>query len=151
MLALWAEMNVIVADEFRDGNVPALQEPLRVDRRALNALPAEVQERYFGGDSACYNEELLTWLRNEDRAEGPKGCIGFGVSAPMVKPLKGEILGLAEDQWKSHSAEGEVIKECAMCRTIRKNSPRTGIGSRCAMWPFERAKGKGSYSRMARR
>ena len=28
MLALWAEMNVIVADQFRDGNVPALQEPL---------------------------------------------------------------------------------------------------------------------------
>jgi hypothetical protein len=28
MLALWAEMNLIVADEFRNGNVPALQEPL---------------------------------------------------------------------------------------------------------------------------
>ena len=136
MLALWAEMNVIVADEFRDGNVPAIQEPLRVARCAFNALPAEVKERYFRGDSACYNEELLTWLRHEDRAEGPKGLIGFAVSAPMVKPLKEEILGLAEDQWKSHSAEGEVIKECAMCRTIRKNSPRTGIGSRCAMWLF---------------
>jgi hypothetical protein len=30
MLALWAEMNVVVTDEFRDGNVPALREPLRV-------------------------------------------------------------------------------------------------------------------------
>lgn len=113
MLALWAEMNVIVADEFRDGNVPAMQAPLRVARRAFKALPAEVKQRYFRGDSACYNEELLTWLRQEDRAEGPKGLIGFAVSAPMVKPLKEEILGLAEDKWKSHSADGEVIKECA--------------------------------------
>ncbi len=38
MLALWAEMNLIVADEFRDGNVPALQEPLRVARRAFQSL-----------------------------------------------------------------------------------------------------------------
>ncbi len=34
MLALWAEMNVIVADEFRDGNVPARQERRMVCRIA---------------------------------------------------------------------------------------------------------------------
>jgi hypothetical protein len=28
MLALWAEMNLVLADEFRDGNVPAQKEPL---------------------------------------------------------------------------------------------------------------------------
>ena len=37
MLALWAEMNLIVADEFRDGNVPALQEPRRGARTQLQA------------------------------------------------------------------------------------------------------------------
>ena len=25
MMAVWAEMNLILADEFRDGNVPALR------------------------------------------------------------------------------------------------------------------------------
>ena len=44
MLALWAEMNLIVADEFRDGNVPALQEPLRVERRAFRRLPETVTD-----------------------------------------------------------------------------------------------------------
>jgi hypothetical protein len=29
MLALWAEMDLILADEFRDGNVPAIREPWR--------------------------------------------------------------------------------------------------------------------------
>jgi hypothetical protein len=63
MLALWAEMNVVVADEFRDGNVPALKDPVRVAKRAFAALPDTIRERYFRGDSACDEEELLSWLR----------------------------------------------------------------------------------------
>ena len=47
-------MNLVLADEFRDGNVPAQQEPARVARRAFQALPATVQEYYFRGDSACW-------------------------------------------------------------------------------------------------
>ena len=49
MLALWAEMNLVLADEFRDGNVTAQKEPLRVARRAFAALPPTVQEYYFRG------------------------------------------------------------------------------------------------------
>ena len=72
MVALWAEMNVVVAEEFRDGNVPALKDPLRVAQRAYAALPETIQERYFRGDSACDEEALLSWLRNEKRANGPR-------------------------------------------------------------------------------
>jgi hypothetical protein len=53
MLALWAEMDLILADEFRDGNVPAIREPLRVARRAFAMLPNTVNEYYFRGDAAC--------------------------------------------------------------------------------------------------
>jgi hypothetical protein len=52
MLAVWAEMDVILADEFRDGNVPALMEPLRVAQAAFAALPEGIGEYYFRGDSA---------------------------------------------------------------------------------------------------
>ena len=58
MLALWAEMNLIVADEFREGNVPAQQQPLGVAQRAFEALPESVTEYYFRGDSACYETEV---------------------------------------------------------------------------------------------
>ncbi len=34
MVGLWAERNVVVADEFGDGNVPAQKDPLRVAQRA---------------------------------------------------------------------------------------------------------------------
>jgi len=39
MLAVWAETNVILADEFRDGNVPAMMAPLNVAKAAFAALP----------------------------------------------------------------------------------------------------------------
>jgi hypothetical protein len=44
MLALWAEMNLIVADEFRHGNVPAQQQALPVTKRAFQALPSQVMD-----------------------------------------------------------------------------------------------------------
>ena len=52
VLALWAEMNVVVADEFREGNVPAQQQLLPITQRAFQGLPETVVERYFRGDSA---------------------------------------------------------------------------------------------------
>ena len=53
MIALWAEADLIVADQFRHGNVTAKQEPLSCARMAFEALPDTVDERYFRGDSAC--------------------------------------------------------------------------------------------------
>jgi Transposase DDE domain group 1 len=113
MLALWAEMNVVLADQFRDGNVPAIQDPLSAARRAFAALPETVQERYFRGDAACYESELLSWLRNEQREGGPSGRIGFAVSVPMMKPLKEEILALRPDAWQPYREECGVERQCA--------------------------------------
>ncbi len=113
MLALWAEMNLVVADEFRDGNVPAQHQPLPVARRAFQALPAQVTEYYFRGDSACYEAELIRWLRDENRAEGPKGKIGFAVSVRMFPTLKKHIQQLSESLWKPYREDSEGETECA--------------------------------------
>jgi hypothetical protein len=75
MVALWAEMNVVVAEEFRDGNVPVLKDPKRVAQRAFATLPETIRERYFRGDSGCDEEGLLSWLRNPERADGPRGLL----------------------------------------------------------------------------
>jgi hypothetical protein len=45
-------MNVVLAEEFRDGNVPAQQAPLPVAKRAFQALLETVREFHFRGDSA---------------------------------------------------------------------------------------------------
>jgi hypothetical protein len=113
MLALWAEMNLVLGDEFRDGNVPPQQEPLRVAKRAFQALPATVQEYYFRGDSACWEKELLHWLRDENRAERPQGPITFGISVRMTPNLKKHIARLPGHQWKEHRKDPGTVLECA--------------------------------------
>lgn len=114
MLALWAEMDLVLADEFRDGNVPAIHAPLRVARRAFSALPPSVNEYYFRGDSACYEHELLSWLRDEERTGGPSGCIGFAVSAPLHAALAEEIQQTPEQHWKLYSQDAGAVKEYAV-------------------------------------
>ena len=44
-----------------------LKDPLRLAQRGFAVLPGTIQERYFRGDLACDEEELLSWLRNEKR------------------------------------------------------------------------------------
>jgi hypothetical protein len=106
-------MNVVLADEFRDGNVPAQQQPLRVAQRAFAALPETVSERYFRGDSACEEQALLTWLRDQQRPDGPQGMIGFAVSARMNQSLRAAILSTPEQRWQPYGEDSQVIKECA--------------------------------------
>lgn len=113
MLALWAEMDLVVADEFRDGNVGAHTELLGVTQRALAALPESVEERYFRGDSACYDQRLLRWLRDRKREGGPEGFIGFAVSARMSESLKAKIRLIPESGWRPYREDAEVICECA--------------------------------------
>jgi hypothetical protein len=114
LLALWAEMDVVLADQFRDGNTPAIQEPLAVTQRAFETLPETVNEYYFRGDAACYENDLLDWLRNPQRTAGPQGVIGFAVSAPVNAPLKAEIVQLDESVWRPYRDEATARLECAV-------------------------------------
>ena len=99
MVAMWVETGLIVADEFRDGNVPALCSPLTCAQAAFAALPETVTEYYFRGDSACHESGLLNWLRNEQREDGPQGGIGFAVSARMSQELGQALKAVREAQW----------------------------------------------------
>lgn len=113
LLALWAEMDVVVADQFRDGNVSGQQDPLSVAREAFAALPEQISERWFRGDAGCYEQELLRWLRNGKREGGPEGYIGFAVSARMSDSLQERIRMLPEALWKPYREDADAILECA--------------------------------------
>jgi len=113
VLALWAEMDLVLADEFRDGNVGAHVDLLGITKRAWAALPETVTERYYRGDSACYDQTLLKWLRNREREDGPRGYIGFAVSARMSESLKEKIRLIPEAGWQPYREGDEVILECA--------------------------------------
>jgi hypothetical protein len=107
MVAVWAEADLVLADEFRDGNVPAQQEPLTCAKLAFAALPDTVRERYFRGDSACHENDLLGWLKHPDREQEPGGRIGFALSARMSEELAKAIAKVPETDWKSFDKEAD--------------------------------------------
>ena len=114
MLAVWAEMDVVLADEFRDGNVPAQMAPLTVAKAAFAAVPTTVTNYYYRGDSACHENKLLRWLLNEKREDGPPGCIGFAISARMSDALHAGDSGSSGAGWKAYGKpEPDVDRECA--------------------------------------
>jgi len=94
-LAWWAEQGVWVADEFRDGNVPAHFEVTAFLQRAFGNLPVTVTSKRFRGDSALYDEQALTWLADAADVE-------FAVTAKMSASLSKTIGELSQAAWKPY-------------------------------------------------
>jgi len=80
VIAYWAEQGLILADQFRDGNVPAGMGNRQVVKQALAALPEGVEARYVRGDSALYEQKLLRELDGDG--------IAFAISADVSKQLR---------------------------------------------------------------
>jgi len=91
LVAVWAEQQLVVADEFRDGNVAGGEDPLSSVQRAFANLPAWVVERRFRADSAAYYAPLLKYLVKEE--------IGFAISADMTKELRACCTALPSQRW----------------------------------------------------
>lgn len=95
----WVEQDLVVADEYRDGNVPAGMATLPVIQRGFASLPLTVTEYFFRADSASYDEPVLKWLVDSARPGGPRGPIGFTISADMTDPLRRLCAAVPEDTW----------------------------------------------------
>ena len=125
----WAEQDLIVGDEFRDGNVPAGMQNLPLIQRGFAALPGSVTRYYFRADSACYEDEVLKWLANEHRAQGPTGPIGFTISADMTEQLRASCERVVPADWELvEDRAGETV-QCAEVEFTPGNWPK-------AAWPL---------------
>jgi hypothetical protein len=95
--AYWAEQDLILVDEFRDGNVPAQADLLRVLKEAIAALPPTIRLIRVRSDSAAYVHEFLNGCRKEVPGR-PR--IEFAISADMTEALRAAIQALPEEAWK---------------------------------------------------
>ena len=111
----WVEQDLVIADEYRDGNVPAAMENLRLIQRGFRSLPDGIEERYFRADSACYDEQILKWLVDSERENGPKGEIGFTISADMTRTLHDMCAAVPENRWKLVE---ERVHETVWCSEV---------------------------------
>jgi hypothetical protein len=126
LLVNWAETGLVLADEFRDGNVPASQRIKELVDTAFAALPhrpaADPWQVSVRSDSAAYEQETLDhWHQRHWR---------FAVSADMSKALLREIVALPPEAWRVYAQEERgVIREWAEVayvpsrKTEKKDAP----------------------------
>lgn len=106
LLVDWAETGLVLADEFRDGNVPAGHGIKELVDRAYEALPAGEWRVKVRSDSAAYEWDVLDhW--NERGWQ-------FAVSADMSRQLRAEIGKLGPEDWHYWAREaGGKVREWA--------------------------------------
>lgn len=93
----WAELGMILHTEFRDGNVPAGWQQLRVLKEALANLPESIKKVYLRSDSAGYQWDLLRYCaEGKDRRYG---VIEFAVSCDVTAEFKSAVAKVAEEDW----------------------------------------------------
>ena len=107
VVVLWAEQDVIVHDQFRDGHVPAGCGNVRVLAQAVANLPQGVTEVRLRADSALYETEVLRWC------EDPQHPVAYAISADLSEQLKAEIVRLPETAWQVDREEPDAIRAWA--------------------------------------
>jgi hypothetical protein len=138
----WAEPDLVIADEYRDGNVPAGMENLRLIKRGFASLPEWVTERRFRADSACYDETVLKWLSDPDREDGPKGEIGFTISADMSQQLQAACKAVPESSWQLVEQRAHETVWCAEVEFTPGNWSKTAMPLRYLAVRFRARQGE---------
>jgi hypothetical protein len=117
LVAVWVEEDLVVGDEFRDGNVPGNKDPLSSVKRAFAALPERVARRYFRGDSADYYVPLLKYLVDER--------IVFTISADMSPELRARCVSVPEKEWVEIEKRESEIVHAAEVEFLSGDWPKT--------------------------
>lgn len=105
VVAFWAEQELILADEYRDGNIPAGCGNLRVLKKALANLPPFITEINLRMDSAGHENELMDYADEEG--------IRYAISADMTASLRNEAMNTPEEAWVLDEDQGETVRQCA--------------------------------------
>ena len=93
----WAEQQLMVHTEFRDGNVPAGYEQLRCLKEALQQLPEGVDKVYLRSDTAGYQHDLMRYC---DEGQNKRfGVIEFAISSDVTVEFKQAVAQLTEEEW----------------------------------------------------
>ena len=102
----WAETMLVLADEFRQGNVSPSKDITRLVDESYEILPPGPWRVKVRSDSAAYQQEVLDHWHNRGWE--------FAVSADMSQGLRREIERLADDAWHLWKIEEDgVMKEWA--------------------------------------
>jgi hypothetical protein len=94
--------------QFRDRNVPAGYEQLRVLKEALAMLPEGVKKVYLRSDTAGYQHDLLKYCEKGEQARF--GRIEFAIGADVTKEFKKAVAEAEEWRPVMKEVKGEMQK-----------------------------------------
>jgi hypothetical protein len=120
----WVEQDLVVADEYRDGNVGAGMATLRLIQQAFASLPPTVTTWYFRADTACYDDRTLKWLADPQRPGGPRGPIGFTIGADLTQDLHQVCAAVPEAAWQLVEERPDEAVHCAEVEFTPGNWPK---------------------------
>ncbi len=131
----WAELGLMLHTEFRDGNVPAGYEQLRVLKRALSLLPEGVKTVRLRSDTAGYQHDLITYC-NDEKKHPRFGRIEFAIGCDVTAEFKKAVHETKE--WhplfdKNGCTTGEYAEVCFVpnkSATTKKTEPYRYIAIR---------------------
>jgi hypothetical protein len=93
----WAEKEIILHTEFRDGNVPAGFEQLRVFEEALGCLPEGISKVRLRSDTAGYQHNLLRYCASA--ANSRFGVIEFAIGCNVTPEFKQSVTEVDDTDW----------------------------------------------------
>jgi len=94
----WWEQDLILHSEFRDGNVWAGFEQLRVFKESLDLLPPGVEKVFLRSDSAGYQHELLKYCAEGDNERF--GVIEFAIGVKVTGAFKEAVSSVEPGDWR---------------------------------------------------
>jgi hypothetical protein len=93
---------LIVADEFREGNVPAGAGAVAFLKRCKEKLPADKRLKALRSDSAFYQAEVFNWCQSEG--------VHFVICADQDSAVKEAIHNIAASDWKPYRNDREIAQ-----------------------------------------
>ena len=119
----WAEKGLVLHTEFRDGNVPAGHEQLRVFVHDLSLLPPGVKTVRLRSDTAGYQHDLMAYCDGGDKRFGR---IEFAIGADVTPEFKKAVY--ETEEWHSLlDKKGRIRGEWAeVCFIPNKSATKKG-------------------------
>jgi hypothetical protein len=93
----WAEQDMMLLSEFRDGNVPAGYEQTRVLDEALGLLPPGVKAVRLRADTAGNEHELLLYCESGQNKRF--GRIEFAMGCDVTAEFKKAVRAVSKEDW----------------------------------------------------
>jgi hypothetical protein len=102
LLGFLFELGLIVADEFRDGNVPAQAGAVEFLERCQHMMPKGKRLAYYRADSASYQAGVM----NRCFADG----VLFTITADQDSAVREAMRNIGKEEWQPYERDREIAE-----------------------------------------